>query len=116
MASWISKAMRIKIYKRDQMTCAYCNQDCIICDTRNALNPMIAATLDHIVPQKVLAASATDDKHLSELRRDPKNLVVVCMSCNSSKCHTELYTWCMQTGKNYAIIIAEISRRISIKV
>ena len=113
MASWISKKTRLKIYKRDELVCCYCGAQCEICDTRNCLNPAIAATLDHIVAQKTLAASATDDKHFSALRRDPKNLVVVCMSCNSSKQHIELYTWCAQTKRDYATIIAKISQRIS---
>ena len=116
MASWISKAMRLKIYKRDELKCAYCGIQCKVCDTRTCDDLSNACTLDHIISQKTIYASATDDKHANVMRRDPKNLVVVCMSCNSSKQDTELYTWCAQTSRNYAAIIAEIARRIAIAV
>lgn len=113
MASWIDKAKRLGIYNRDNLICCYCGVQCIIGDTRdNNANKSIIATLDHIVPQKELAASATNDKHFNQLRRESKNLVCVCMSCNSSKQHTELFVWCKQTDRDYAAIIAEIARRI----
>lgn len=114
--SWIGKIARKKIEDRDQMTCCYCGAECIKYKDSTPEIRGIVATLDHIVPQKTLAASATDDKHFFAMRKDAKNLVVVCVSCNCSKQHTELYTWCMQTGKNYGKIIAEIARRIAIGV
>lgn len=116
MTSWLDKAKRLGIYDRDELICCYCGILCIIGDTRTATNPGLIATLDHIVPQKELAASATNDKHFNELRRESKNLVCVCMSCNSSKQHTELFVWCAQTGRDYASIIAEIARRIILPV
>ncbi len=112
--SWIGKNTRQALYNRDKLTCCYCDRICVQCNTRESSNPGIGATLDHIVPQKTLAESATNDKEFFRKRRDPKNLVVVCMSCNSSKQHIELYTWCANTGKNYGRILAEISRRIQI--
>jgi 5-methylcytosine-specific restriction endonuclease McrA len=114
MASWISKNKRLAIYKRDNQVCCYCGKHCDIGDTRTHANPTQLASLDHIVPQKELAAAATDDKDFSAKRRDAKNLVVVCMGCNSSKCHTPLYVWCSQTGKDYAAIITRIAERIVI--
>jgi len=116
--SWIGKLARQALYRRDDLVCCYCGITCItgIADSR-VLTPQekkTVATLDHIVPQKELAESARNDKEFFELRRDPKNLVVVCMGCNSSKQHTTLYVWCNKTHKNYAKILAEISRRIQI--
>jgi len=111
--SWISKNVRQRIYNRDNMVCCYCGITCVQCNTRESSNPGLGATLDHIVPQKVLAESSINDKDFYAKRRDPRNLVVVCMSCNSSKQHTDLYTWCAITGKNYAKIIIEIGNRIS---
>lgn len=112
MASWISKNTRNKIYARDNQVCCYCGKHCDIGDTRTHTNPTTLATLDHIVPQKELAAASTDDKDFAAKRRDSKNLVVVCMGCNSSKQHTTLFVWCKQTGKDYAAILIEIGTRI----
>lgn len=113
MASgWICKNARKALYVRDNSICCYCGKTCVQGDTRKMTNAQDAATLDHIVPQVQLAASSTNDAHFAQLRRDPKNLVVVCMGCNSSKKHTELYVWCKQTNKNYPRILAEIARRI----
>ena len=117
MASgWISKGARKRIYTRDNMVCCYCGKTCVQADSRTAEKPLDVATLDHVVPQKELAAAATNDVHFAQLRKDPKNLVVTCMGCNSSKKHTELYVWCAQTRRDYATIIAEIARRIAIAV
>lgn len=102
---------------RDNMVCCYCGKKCIKGDSRS--NDVVRgdiATLDHIVAQKILAESATNDAHFSALRKDPKNLVVACMACNSSKQHIDLYVWCAQTSRDYASIIAEISRRIVLPV
>lgn len=116
MASWISRKKRMKIYDRDAYTCIYCGKQCKQGDTRFDSNPGAMATLDHIVSQKELAAASTDDKDFSSKRRDAKNLVVACMSCNSTKRHTPLYVFCQQQNLNYATILAEISRRISIQI
>jgi 5-methylcytosine-specific restriction endonuclease McrA len=115
MASkWISKRQRVAIYNRDDFTCCYCGKHCTQGNSRDTgISISDLATLDHIVPQKELAACSTDDAHFGKLRRDPKNLVVVCMTCNASKKHLPLYVWCAQTRRDYAIILAEISIRIN---
>ncbi len=113
--SWISKGARQWLYTRDQLICCYCGMTCHIGNTRTDSDLGSCATLDHIVPQKDLAESATNDKHFFALRPDPKNLVTVCMKCNSSKQHTSLYVWCKQTNRDYAAHIKEISRRIVIE-
>jgi len=118
--SWIGKLTRKALYGRDALTCCYCGIQCItgIADSRmlTKVQKKTVATLDHIVPQKELAAAATDDADFYHARKDPKNLVCVCMGCNSSKQHTPLYVWCKKTRRNYAVILAEISRRISIEI
>lgn len=109
-SAWISKIARSEILVRDNLTCAYCG---IVCEIYSGVRKLNTATLDHIVSQKELAESATDDKDFKTKRRDPKNLVCVCSQCNSSKQDTALYVWCAQKGLNYASILAEISRRIA---
>ena len=109
-SAWISKIARSEILVRDNLTCAYCG---IVCEIYSGVRKLNTATLDHVVSQKALAASATDDKDFASKRKDPKNLVCVCSQCNSSKQHTELYVWCTQKGLDYSVIIAEIARRIS---
>lgn len=117
MASWISKKNRLAIYARDEQVCIYCKKKCIVGDTKDkSINPLDLCTLDHIVSQKELASAATDDADFRMKRRDPKNLVVMCMSCNSSKQDTPVYVHCAQKNLDYAKIIAEISRRISIQI
>jgi 5-methylcytosine-specific restriction endonuclease McrA len=114
--SWISTKARKWLYERDNLICCYCERKCIIGATYELKGSKRekCATLDHIVPQKELAAASTDDKHFRQLRRDPKNLVVVCCSCNASKQDTPLYVWCKQTGKHYERILAEVARRIAL--
>ncbi len=112
MASWISKNTRNKIYARDNAVCCYCGKQCIVGDTRTHSNPSELATLDHIVSQKELASSSTDDKDFSKKRRNPANLVVSCMRCNSSKKDVSLYVWCNQNNRNYPAILIEIATRI----
>lgn len=112
-AGWISKNKRNAIYTRDNNTCCYCGKHC---NHYAGSMDNDTITLDHIVSQKELAAASTDDAHFAKLRRDAKNIVVVCNGCNSSKKHTPLYVWCAQTGKDYGIILAEIARRIAIAV
>jgi hypothetical protein len=43
---------------------------------------------------------------------DPRNLVTVCSSCNSSKKHNELYAW----AKGKDLNIRNIRRRIESRV
>lgn len=112
-AGWISTSKRNKIYARDNATCCYCGKSC---QRYNGTMDLDTMTLDHIVSQKELAAASTDDADFSRKQKDARNLVVVCNGCNSSKKHTPLYVWCVQTNKDYAIIIAEIARRIAISI
>jgi 5-methylcytosine-specific restriction endonuclease McrA len=118
MASkWISKNKRQAIYARDNNVCCYCGK--ITCSNEAYLNSngTIARadvnSLDHIVSQKELAAASTDDADFRRKQIDPKNLVLACTGCNSSKQETPLYVWCAQTGRDYGMIIAEIASRIN---
>jgi len=112
-SNWISKTSRTAIYTRDNMTCCYCGKKC---NHYNGAMDLDTVTLDHIVSQKELAAASTDDGDFNSKRRNPANIVVVCNGCNSSKKHTALYVWCVQTNKDYAVIIGEIARRIVISI
>ncbi len=117
MASWISKKARLAIYKRDACTCIYCEKQCVVGDTKDGnIQKGDLATLDHIVSQKELAELASDDKDFSAKRRNPKNLVVSCMSCNSKKQARSLYAFCGQQGIDYAAVLMEIGRRIALPV
>lgn len=118
-SSWLPKSIRAKIESRDDMTCVYCGKECIKAHQGMELTQeekLAIATIDHIVPQKELAAAAQDDKHFSELRRDPKNLVVACLSCNSKKRHMGIYQFCMKYGFNFVTVMQEITRRIAIAI
>lgn len=109
MASkWIGKTVRLSIYTRDNNVCCYCGKQC---EHLNG-SGKDAITLDHIVSQKELAAASTDDADFKRKQRDPKNLVVACMNCNSSKRDLSLYVWASQTGKDYPAILIEIGKRI----
>lgn len=111
MASgWISTKSRKAIYSRDNMVCCYCGKQC---QKYNGKMDLDTVTLDHIVSQKELAESSVNDADFAAKRKDPKNLVVVCNGCNSSKKHTTLYVWCSQKNINYSTVIAEIARRIA---
>ena len=112
-AGWISKAARKAIYARDNYTCCYCGKKC---NHYNGSMDNDTITLDHIVSQKELAAASTDDADFARRRKDAKNIVVVCNGCNASKKHTALYVWCVQTGKDYAAIIARIAIRINTQI
>lgn len=119
MASgWISTAKRVAIYKRDKSVCCYCSKQCVSNHEYLNSNGMIdrgdVNSLDHIVSQKELAAASTDDADFRRKQRDAKNLVVACTACNASKKDTSLYVWCVQTGKDYATILARIAERIAI--
>lgn len=103
MASgWISKDVRASIYRRDRGTCAYCG--CELHIGAHNSDPQ-AASLDHVI------ARSTDGA-----LRDPKNLVAVCASCNSSKGATPLKTWCARQGRDYKACKAEVTKRIARKV
>lgn len=120
---WLNDSTRRAIYTRDNDTCCYCGKACIRASYKGMskeekyafmrTNHNMIITLDHIVPQKQLAAAATNDAHFRVLRRDPKNLVAVCNQCNSSKQDTELYVWCAQQGFDYSSILTRIAERVS---
>lgn len=112
MAKWIKQKVRLKIYERDNLICCYCGKQCIIADSHKHDNRGDIASLDHIVPQRELALATTNDAEFNKARRNPANLVVACTACNDDKAHTELYVWCLTTGKNYGNILIEIGNRI----
>ncbi len=123
-SGWINKkgftrngqyiAGRIDIYARDNYTCCYCGKHCDQGAFRSGMGSFLdRATLDHIVSQYELAKSAESDAEFRRMRRDPKNLVVVCNGCNSSKRHMELYPWAMSKGLDYGKILVEIGIRIN---
>lgn len=114
MASgWISKTTRLLIAKRDNMVCCYCGKTCIAYSKENCKNsPLDIYTLDHIVSQWAIAQTCESDAEFRRERRNPKNLVVVCNGCNSSKKHTELYIWALRKGYDYGVILARIAYRI----
>lgn len=117
---WITKGARQRIYQRDNLICCYCKKSVVSGISNQSQltreEKYAVATLDHIVPQKDLAMASHDDRHFFELRRDPKNLVVVCQGCNSSKQHMSLFVWCEKTHKNYGLILKEIARRINTSI
>lgn len=99
--------MRKEVYKRDELICCYCEELCAIGNVSNG------ASLDHVIPQRELALSTENDREFFKARKNPKNIVVACRACNSSKQHLPLIVWCKNTGKDYDRIIAEIDRRTS---
>jgi len=117
MASgWISKKARTAILARDNMECCYCGKQCkqgsIAGMTRSEQISYMKqhyldfATLDHIVARVYLTTK--------EEIQNPKNLVVVCNACNSSKKHTALEDWSKQKGLDYTSIQQKIQQRIAI--
>lgn len=108
--SWINPKVRKAIYKRDNMTCVYCG---ITCESGNTGK---GASLDHVVSQKELASVAQNDKHFGELRRDPKNLVVACRTCNQCKCTSTVYEFCKRIGLDYIAVETRIMERVSKQV
>lgn len=115
--SWIGKAARQAIYDRDDLTCCYCGVKCITNIPNASILDMasrkLIASLDHIVPQFRLAQQCNSDQEFFAARKNPINLVVVCVGCNSSKQHIDLKTWCKTTRKDYASILLEIERRVN---
>jgi len=97
------------------MCCAYCGKICVISNTRDkSVNAADSATLDHIVPQKELMIQALDDRdYFLRVRKDPKNLVLACGACNSSKQHDPLSVWCAKKNLDHGKIMVEIGSRIS---
>lgn len=113
-AGWVAKSIRAAIEARDNMTCCYCGIQCVKYADRE--NNTHYATLDHIVPRWEIAQTCDSDVEYRAMIVDPSTLVVVCNGCNSSKKHTPLYVWVQKKQYNYAAILSEISRRVSITI
>lgn len=94
------------------MTCCYCGKACVKYTDRT--NETDYATLDHVVSQWEIAQSCESDTEFRRKIKNIHNLVLVCNACNSSKQATPLYIWVAKKGYDYAVIIAEIARRIAI--
>lgn len=101
-SSWLTKDLRASIYRRDRGTCCYCG--CELHVGAHNSDPQ-AASIDHI--------TARDNG--GDLC-NPKNLVAVCASCNSSKGSVPLRNWTIRVGLDLRIIRAEIKRRTERKV
>jgi hypothetical protein len=71
-SKWIRKDLRLAVYLRDGLRCAYCGRDL-------AGAAAAEVTLDHLTP-------GHDDHR-------PTNLVCACRSCNSSRQDTPLSQW-----------------------
>jgi hypothetical protein len=115
MASgWIGKAARSAIAARDEMVCCYCGKTCIAYTKEDWKNrPLDVYTLDHIVSQWEIAQTCESDAEFRRERKNPRNLVLVCNGCNSSKKHTPLYIWTATKGLDYGAILARIADRIA---
>lgn len=111
-SKWLSKVARKEIETRDQMTCCYCQKVCVKYVDRT--NETDYATLDHVVSQWEIAQTCESNAEFRRKIKDIHNLVLVCNGCNCSKQETELYIWCAKKMYDYAIIIAEIARRIAL--
>jgi hypothetical protein len=113
--SWIGDRTRDAICARDSMVCCYCGKTCIRANTSDkTIDRGSIATLDHVISQYAIALMCGDnDAAFYQERKNPINLVVACMSCNSSKQHTPLEMWCAQTNKDYSKIMLEIERRVN---
>jgi 5-methylcytosine-specific restriction endonuclease McrA len=116
MASgWISKRVRMAIYRRDNDTCCYCGAHVIVPTKEQARdgrwykdNQYRLATLDHVVSRSELASVAVDAKHFGQLKRDPKNLVTACGHCNGYKQHKTVYQFCHMFGYEYSAVLVRI--------
>ena len=113
-SGWISKIARARIYARDSYVCCYCGiQTQPYSKDMWKNNPLIVATLDHILSRHEIAKGCENDAEFSKAIKDASNLVCVCNGCNSSKKHTPLDIWCAIKGFDYNAIMAEIKRRIA---
>jgi 5-methylcytosine-specific restriction endonuclease McrA len=71
-ANFVSKKIRLAIYRRDGYKCIYC--------LRSLKSDDILLSLDHILPESL------GGKH------DTHNLVTCCHSCNSKRGNKDIYT------------------------
>ena len=86
-SKWIRKDLRLAIYLRDGLVCAYCGRDL-------AGAPPADVTLDHLIP-------GHEDHRAT-------NLVTACRSCNSSRQDTPLTAW---VGATRARKVRAMARR-----
>jgi 5-methylcytosine-specific restriction endonuclease McrA len=78
---WISRTTRIAIYMRDEWKCLACGYHASPDEpAADGAHPWAGLTLDHL--RRDVA------KH-----HDPSNLVTLCLTCNSSRRHTDAATW-----------------------
>lgn len=77
---WISRTTRVAIYLRDEWKCLACGYTASPDAPGEGAHPWAGLTLDHL--RRDVA------KH-----HDPSNLVTLCLSCNSSRRHSEAATW-----------------------
>jgi len=122
-SSWINKkgytksgsyvAGRFDIYARDNYECCYCGKSCKQGSfVKGMTDHADYATLDHIVSQWAIAQTCESQAEFRREIKNPRNLVVVCNGCNSSKKKTELFVWCATKGLDYAVILERIADRI----
>lgn len=110
-SKWSGK-IRQELYKRDDMVCCYCEKVCKPYTDHDWLyNPRDVVTLDHVISQWHIAQQTKTEAEFKQAIKNPKNLVVVCNGCNSSKKKTDLYTWCRKRGYNYTRIMLRIAER-----
>lgn len=81
MARWIRPEKRDALVARGNHTCVYCGRTHLHVADFETCHAETVATLDHVVPR---AAGGSND---------PSNLVVACLSCNSSRQDTPLAQW-----------------------
>lgn len=120
-SNWISKSERKRIIARDNCTCCYCNQKCVLASGMSQdeqikfmrENHQMIATLDHIISQYEIAQACESDAQFRREIKNPRNLVTVCNGCNSRKKHYSLYIFAQRMGFDYAGILERIAQRIA---
>ena len=81
MARWIRPETRQAVVERGHHTCCYCGRTGLHLADPETCHSDAVATLDHVVPRAAGGSNA------------PTNLVVACLSCNSSRQDTPLAQW-----------------------
>lgn len=113
-SNWMPRKLRNELYARDEMVCCYCGKTCLPYSKEIwKQNPHDVATLDHIISQWHIAQVSESDVDFTRKQKDPRNIVVVCNGCNSSKKKTDLYIWCNTKGLDYGLIVKRIASRIN---
>lgn len=93
---WIRNELRLAIYERDNKICAYCGIECSADENANH-----GISLDHIKPRSKGGTNS------------PKNLVVSCRGCNSTRQDTPIEKWLKQVNRDMLIIELRISKQIN---